>query len=1221
MGGTPGQPIGGPPGIQDAPKGSNPAFIACGCARRTAGDPVDTSTGYFGQSFTDLATPGRGLPLNFTRSYAEGIADPNGPNKTLAADGPFGWGWTYSYNLTATTDATTGNVTVHQEDGSQVTFIDSSGSYAPSAPRYDAGLVKSGSDYVFTRRGRDVFTFDAASGRLTAETDLAGTKASPPYRTSLAYDGTGHLSTITDPAGRAYTLTWTGTHITGLADQSGRTVSYAYDASDDLSEVIDVGGGHTLYSYTAAHLMTSMRSPKNYGGASSAVTGMAYDSAERVTSQTDPDSHATTFTYAPDGGLSAGQVLVTDPAGHKTLDTYQNGLLTSETKGYGTSDAGTSSYTYDPVTLGVSTQTDPDGNLETFTYDDHGNTTSESNALGSTTNYSYDGSGNLLETIDPDGVATVNQYDQVGQIPSGAAGVLDLTSTTVTRANNVVESTTGNFGPAPTRTTGYYYDDAAHPGDRTRTTDPNGKTTTTAYDAFGDKSSVTDPLGHKTTYGYNTATGLLTSTVDANGKTTTDAHDAYGNVTATTDPLGHQTSATFDADGEKTSVTDANNRTTTSTFDAAGLLTKITRADSSAQTTDYNADGSVADTVDALNAKTSYGYDGQGRQNSRADADNHTTTAHLDAAGRLLTTTDAAGRTTTLGYDAAGRTTSVSYSDGVTPSASYGYDAAGHRVTMTDGTGTTTWSFDVFGEVTAQTQGSGASVTYGYDAGGHQTSIAYPGQTTPVTRTFDDAGRLATVTDFSGNTTTFGYDAAGHLTTTSYPNGTKVTDTFDDAGGRTATTAVTGGTTVLAATYTRDTAGQLASQTVGGVSENIGYTPREQVASAGTESFTYDTAGHPTTVGTTTQTFDPAGRLTNAGFGFDNLGERTAGAGNTYGYDQAGRLTSATTAAGTSHYSYDGAGRRAAKTAGGTTSTFVWGTGAELLSDGATNYLYGPDGLPIEQLGAAGAAWFVHDQIGSTIGLLNTAGALAGSFRYTAYGASTFTGTVTTLLRFTGQYTDAETGLTFLRSRYYDPLTAQFLTVDPKVNSTQDAYGYAAQNPFNLADPDGEDWIDWVVDTVTVVVDVAAEVATDGADTPFLPEEDALLQAALRGMLNGARDILTNKAVGDAASVYLQQQTGGDYREYDPNGDGKRRYDVYDSKTGTGYESKVGRTGSTRRTRAEIAQDTRNLREAGNGIDSVEWHFFRSPTTGTIGCTEGLAERLMQAGITAITHL
>ena len=351
MGGTPGQPIGGPPGIIDEPKGSNPAWVNCGCVARTAGDPVDTATGYFGQTWTDLSTPGRGEPLNFTRSYAESIADPNGPNGSLASDGPFGWGWTFSYNLYTTTDSTTGNVTVHQEDGSAVTFVDSSGTYAPAAPRYDAALTASGSNYVFTRRGKDIFTFDHSTGHLLSEEDLAGSKANPQYSTTLAYDSSGHLHTITDPAGRVYTLTWTGSHITALADSAGREITYAYDGNDNLTDVYGVGttrangtaqdNDHEQYTYTAGHLMSSMRSPDNYGGAATAVTAMTYDSAERVTAQTDPLGRTTSFTYGPNGGLSTGQTLTTDPAGHKTLDTYSGGLLTSQTKGYGTADSGT----------------------------------------------------------------------------------------------------------------------------------------------------------------------------------------------------------------------------------------------------------------------------------------------------------------------------------------------------------------------------------------------------------------------------------------------------------------------------------------------------------------------------------------------------------------------------------------------------------------------------------------------------------------------------------------------------------------------------------------------------------------------------------------------------------------------------------------------------------------------------------------------------------------
>lgn len=184
QGGTPGAPIGGPPTVQDEPNGSNPAWLQCGCAQRTAGDPVNTATGYFGDSFTDLSTPGRGAALALTRTYAGGIADPTGPNKALAADGPFGYGWTYSYNMSATTAASNGNVTIRQEDGSSVAFVNQSGTYTTAAPRFDATLTKSGSTYTYTRGGRALFQFDVSTGHLVAETDLAGSQASTPYWTS-----------------------------------------------------------------------------------------------------------------------------------------------------------------------------------------------------------------------------------------------------------------------------------------------------------------------------------------------------------------------------------------------------------------------------------------------------------------------------------------------------------------------------------------------------------------------------------------------------------------------------------------------------------------------------------------------------------------------------------------------------------------------------------------------------------------------------------------------------------------------------------------------------------------------------------------------------------------------------------------------------------------------------------------------------------------------------
>ena len=56
-----------------------------------------------------------------------------------------------------------------------------------------------------------------------------------------------------------------------------------------------------------------------------------------------------------------------------------------------------------------------------------------------------------------------------------------------------------------------------------------------------------------------------------------------------------------------------------------------------------------------------------------------------------------------------------------------------------------------------------------------------------------------------------------------------------------------------------------------------------------------------------------------------------------------------------------------------------------------------------------------------------------------------------------GQYTDVATGLQYLESRYYDPATAQFLTVDPAVAATGSPYGYAFGSPLNVGDPTGLD--------------------------------------------------------------------------------------------------------------------------------------------------------------------
>lgn len=53
------------------------------------------------------------------------------------------------------------------------------------------------------------------------------------------------------------------------------------------------------------------------------------------------------------------------------------------------------------------------------------------------------------------------------------------------------------------------------------------------------------------------------------------------------------------------------------------------------------------------------------------------------------------------------------------------------------------------------------------------------------------------------------------------------------------------------------------------------------------------------------------------------------------------------------------------------------------------------------------------------------------------------------------QYTDTESGLIYVRNRYYDPATGQFLSRDPLAAFTGPPCGYVDGNPLNEADPFG----------------------------------------------------------------------------------------------------------------------------------------------------------------------
>jgi RHS repeat-associated protein len=1014
----------GPTGPYETAGGSNPAEL--NDCYSCVGDPINTSNGEFFETSTDLAVPGRGPLLAASRTYS---------SERTPFDGPFGFGWSSPYSIRLLTQPD-GTVLIEQENGSRVKFSPTgTGTY--TAPSHVLATLQANGDgtWTYTRKSREIFTL-AQTGSLTSTLDLNGNAI------SLDYDAQGRLSTATDAAGRALTFAYsTNGRISTITDPANRTSAYTYDPAGRLETVTLPGNRVTAYTYDAGNLLTSMTDPRG------STTVNTYDLARRVTKQTTAAGDLI-LAYGTDGADT--QTTITSPGGRVTKETYRAGQLIKRIVGAGTAHQATWTYAYDQTTFARGTVTDPLNRTTSATYDAQGNKLTATDAGGGQASATYGTYDNMQTSTDAAGTATTYTYNSAGN---------RLTSSRPVTGTSQVAVLTNTYG------------DTAHPGDITAFTDPNGNSTTLAYDAYGNRTSVTDALGRTTTTAYDIL-GRTTSTTTASGKTTTFAYNPAGFLETVTDSLGKVATFTYDAAGNKTSVTDPLGHTTTYTYDALGRHTTTTAADNTTTSSGYDNDGNVTSQTDQNAHSTSYAYDSRNRLTSSTDALNRTTTYAYDAAGQLTGKSDPTSRTTTLSYNAAGDKTGTSYSDGVTPNETFTYTALHQPATVTDGTGTTTMGYDSLGRLTSRTNGAGKNITNGYDLAGNLTTQTYPNGHS-VTRTYDAANNLTALTDWLSNTTTFTTTADSRPASTAYANGVTAATTYDNAGLSTNITVSTATATLAAFAYTRNDDGNLATATTSGISqpaESYGYTTRDQLATINTSGYSYDPTGNPTAMATgATLAYDAANQPTQHTLGGtttpitnDNQGNRLTGPApstgtSTYTWNQANRLK---TANGTS-FTYSAEGLRASRTpAPGLSQTYTWDTTKKvplMLTDGALSYIYDNAGNPVEHIDANGTVhYYQRDQYGSTRLLTDNTGSVAATYTFDPYGNLTAkTGTADTVLRWNGQAQDADTGLYYLRNRYYDPTTAQFLSVDPLASTTRAIYTYADNNPLNKADPLG----------------------------------------------------------------------------------------------------------------------------------------------------------------------
>jgi YD repeat-containing protein len=167
--------------------------------------------------------------------------------------------------------------------------------------------------------------------------------------------------------------------------------------------------------------------------------------------------------------------------------------LTTTTVGPGTAGSAATAYTYD-VQDHLSTVTDAEGNLTTYTYSDRDLLTQQVSLVSGTTTYTYDAHGELATTTDARSIVTTRTLD-----------VLDRVT-----AASYSDGTPG---------TGYAYDVGAFAKGRLSSITRSGQTISYGYDRFGRLTQ-----GGAVAYAYD-ANGNRTRMTYPNNVTAVYAHD------------------------------------------------------------------------------------------------------------------------------------------------------------------------------------------------------------------------------------------------------------------------------------------------------------------------------------------------------------------------------------------------------------------------------------------------------------------------------------------------------------------------------------------------------------------------------------------------------------------------------------------------------------------------------------------------------------------------
>jgi RHS repeat-associated protein len=1000
-----------------------------------------------------------------------------------------------------------------------------------------------------------VYGYDG-QGNITTEADPMG------HLTQRSYDDNGFLLTETNPLGQTISFTYDNQgHETSRTNALGNITRHSYGTAGKITSETDPLGNTTVFTLDAHGNRLSQRDAQGN------TTAYTYNLAGNLLSVTDPKGQVTRYEYDAFGRRTKN----INALGHQTLATYDANGNPMEIKLQRTAPSGPQSLTYSlrhDAKGSLLSVTSPEGDISRNEYDALGNLITTIDPLNRRTAYLYDVSGRRTGAQLPDGTVMASQYDDKGQ----AIRMPDRNGLTVGAQYDASSNLTKLIMP-----------------DNTPADDTDNPTQQLTYDAARHLRSLMNEAGNVLTFDYDAA-GRIIRRSDAFG-TNTATYDAAGQVIAQTDALGRTTHFTLDALGRVIETTLPEGSVERIAYDAVGNI--VSKTDPTGKTThfEYDALNRLSAVVDAAGARTEYRLDEWGNLLSQKDANGHETrfeydnrklrtatilpsgqreTRHYDAGGRLTSVTDFNGNTIQMTYDALSRLTEKQYPNGT--SVQFAYTLLNNLQSMADARGTTTFAYDGQGHLVSRSEPDGRTITYAYNAANSLASITSPTGTTRYA--YDAAQRPTTVTDAEGGMTRYQYDAVGNLTQTEFPNQVTETRAYNARNFLTQLTTqdqthqiISSFVSTFDATGNQLTVEEQNGRGVSYAYDALSRLTREQVTltsgAVRTIGYTYDAVGNRLTrndsgEGLTTYSYDANDRLSlerlngiNTQYGYDNNGNRLSQTRSPtdkyqYQWDFDNRLLGVTQTAGaathTSSNGFDAAGTRVSQTVDGVESRYLVDTNrdnAQIIEEytpqGETLASYALGKQRVSRRTSSGRVYYHHDILGSTRALTNHLGAIVGNTTYDAYGKVLQASGSIQPFQFTGEQVDPVSDLTYLRARFLDRHSGQFMSADPFPGIPQrpislNHYLYADGNPVNSTDPSGFTTLSEVL-TVTFMIGTMAAIAQGTRGLMAVATRDVTIWEGPTLQVTGAIEGVFSAGIGFTALSAKASEGNTTYRD------------------------------------------------------------------------------------------